>query len=162
MKLRADAPIGGWPLGKHLVYRPPATKRIFDLVVASVALVVLAPLMAVIALLVRLDSPGPIFYGQRRIWYAGQPFTLLKFRSMTHQASDEHHRRVAEAWFKGEPAPNGYKAEHDPRVTKVGRLIRSTSLDELPQLINVVRGEMSLVGPRPGIEYERKFYEPWY
>jgi lipopolysaccharide/colanic/teichoic acid biosynthesis glycosyltransferase len=162
MKLRADAPIGGWPLGRHVEYRLPATKRIFDLVLASIALIVLAPIMAVIAALVRLDSPGPILYGQKRIGYAGTPFTLFKFRSMKYQASDEHHRRVVEAWFNGAPAPNGYKAELDPRITRFGRFLRSTSLDELPQLINVVRGEMSIVGPRPGIEYERQYYEPWY
>jgi len=156
------APFGGWLLGRHVDYRPPATKRIFDLVFASIALIVLAPVMAGVALLIRLDSRGPILFGQRRIGFAGTPFTVLKFRSMKYQASDEHHRRVVEAWFNGTPAPNGYKAERDPRVTRIGRLIRSTSLDELPQLINVVRGEMSLVGPRPGIEYERKFYEPWY
>jgi exopolysaccharide biosynthesis polyprenyl glycosylphosphotransferase len=120
-------------------------KRVFDIVVSSMLLVLLLPLMALIALLIRSDSPGPVLFRQRRAGLEGRPFTVLKFRTMV---------RDAEAMLPGlvsidalsEPV---FKLEHDPRVTRVGRRLRRWSLDELPQLLNVVRGEMSLVGPRP-------------
>jgi lipopolysaccharide/colanic/teichoic acid biosynthesis glycosyltransferase len=118
--------------------------------------------MVAVAILVRLDSPGPVFYGQQRIGFCGAPFTLWKFRSMKHRSSEEAHRQASEVWFKGAPAPGGYKRHDDPRITRVGRLLRRTSLDELPQLLNVLRGEMSLVGPRPMMPYDRPRYEPWY
>jgi lipopolysaccharide/colanic/teichoic acid biosynthesis glycosyltransferase len=143
------------------VKRTPG-KRVLDLLLAGLALVVLAPLLALLALIVRLDSPGPALYRQQRAGRAGKPFTMLKFRSMYHACSDEHHRRVALGWFQETAAPNGYKSEPDPRVTRAGRFLRHTSLDELPQLFNVLRGEMSLVGPRPAVTYERQLYEPWF
>lgn len=118
--------------------------------------------MAGIALLVRFDSPGPILYVQERVGYRGATFRLLKFRSMRDKSSDEHHRLASEAWFQGAPALRGYKSANDPRVTRFGRLLRRTSLDELPQLLNVVRGDMSLVGPRPLMPSDRPRYEPWY
>lgn len=133
-----------------------------DLLITFPALILLAPLMLLIAVLVRLDR-GPALFRQDRIGLGGRTFQVLKFRSMKWQAPDDEHRKVAEAWFRGSPAPGGgYKDAPDPRVTRLGRILRSSSLDELPQLVNVLRGEMSLVGPRPGIGYELDLYEPWY
>jgi exopolysaccharide biosynthesis polyprenyl glycosylphosphotransferase len=119
-------------------------KRGFDLVGASVALILFAPLMTAIAVTIRLDSPGPVFFRQVRVGRDGDRFHMFKFRSMVPDAEarkdDLHHLNEASGLFK---------IADDPRVTRVGRLIRRTSLDELPQLLNVWRGEMSLVGPRP-------------
>jgi len=119
-------------------------KRSFDLVGAAVGLVLLSPVCAVIAALVRLDSPGPVFYRQTRIGRGGEPFTIWKFRTMVDGAdamkASLHDLNEADGLFK---------IAADPRVTRVGRVLRRFSLDELPQLLNVLRGEMSLVGPRP-------------
>lgn len=119
-------------------------KRAFDVVGASVAIVLLAPLMATIALAVKLDSPGPIFFRQIRVGRDGRAFVMLKFRSMQHDADD----RKDDLWGLNE-AEGLFKIDADPRTTRIGRLLRRSSLDELPQLFNVLRGEMSLVGPRP-------------
>jgi exopolysaccharide biosynthesis polyprenyl glycosylphosphotransferase len=120
-------------------------KRTMDLVGASLALVVLAPWMAVIALAIRLDSPGPALFRQRRGGRNGASFQMLKFRTMTEDAP-ERLGEVVQVDALPDPV---FKVRKDPRVTRVGALLRRTSLDELPQLINVLRGEMSLVGPRP-------------
>lgn len=112
-------------------------KRALDIVAAVAGLVVLAPLLAVVALAIKLDTPGPVFFRQRRIGRGREPFEVVKFRTMTHREHiDQHAEQVLEAGS-------------DARITRVGRVLRSSSLDELPQLLNVVRGEMSLVGPRP-------------
>ena len=122
-----------------------ALKRALDIVATSVGLLLLAPLLALLALAVRLDSRGPVFFRQVRIGRNGEPFLIVKFRSMIvdAEARKEELRALSVA---GEGL---FKVEDDPRVTRVGRFLRSTSLDELPQLFNVLRGEMSLVGPRP-------------
>jgi lipopolysaccharide/colanic/teichoic acid biosynthesis glycosyltransferase len=121
-------------------------KRLIDVVGAATLLVLLFPLMLLIALLVRLTSPGPALFRQLRQGYGGRPFWFLKFRTMTIDA--EHRLRDLEPLNE---AAGGvlFKMRRDPRVTPLGRLLRRTSLDELPQLVNVIRGEMSLVGPRP-------------
>jgi exopolysaccharide biosynthesis polyprenyl glycosylphosphotransferase len=121
-------------------------KRLIDVVGASIALVLLLPLMMVIALLVRLSSPGPALFRQLRQGHGGRPFWFLKFRTMAVDA--EHRLRDLESLNE---AAGGvlFKMRRDPRVTPLGRWLRRTSLDELPQLLNVLRGEMSLVGPRP-------------
>jgi lipopolysaccharide/colanic/teichoic acid biosynthesis glycosyltransferase len=136
-------------------------KRALDLLLVGVALIIVAPLMAIIALLVRLDSPGPILFAQRRAGRAGVPFTMWKFRSMRHASGDEFHRQVARDWFAEAAGPAGYKSRPDPRITRVGRYLRRTSLDELPQLLNVLRGDMSLVGPRPMMPWDRPQYQGW-
>src|SRR5262249_32650180 len=120
-------------------------KRALDLAAASVALVVLAPLLAVVWLLVRLSSPGPAIFRQARVGFRGNHFTVYKFRTMV----SDHPQTALEA--KATAANEGIllKGKDDSRVTPIGRWLRSTSLDELPQLFNVLRGEMSLVGPRP-------------
>lgn len=136
--------------------------RPLDLVVGIAATLALSPLMACLALLVRLDSPGPIFFRQERLGRDGRSFQIWKFRSMYQNSDDQHHRVAASAWFAAQPTDGGYKSRRDPRITHIGRLLRKTSLDELPQLFNVLSGEMSLVGPRPGIAYELDHYLSWY
>jgi exopolysaccharide biosynthesis polyprenyl glycosylphosphotransferase len=120
-------------------------KRLMDLTLATCALALAAPLLLVISLAVKLDGPGPVFFRQERIGRAGKSFRIFKFRSMT---ADAWQRRNTVALLNEMDGPL-FKMEMDPRVTRVGAFIRKTSIDELPQLINVVRGEMSLVGPRP-------------
>jgi lipopolysaccharide/colanic/teichoic acid biosynthesis glycosyltransferase len=113
-------------------------KRVFDLVVASVAVMVMSPLFVVIAVAVRFDSRGPALFRQVRVGLHGRPFSLLKFRTMTIMNMEAVHRSLV-------------TADDDPRITRVGRILRRAKLDELPQLINVIMGEMSLVGPRPEV-----------
>jgi lipopolysaccharide/colanic/teichoic acid biosynthesis glycosyltransferase len=133
-----------------------------DVAVAGTLLLAVSPLMATIAILIVLDSRGPILFRQQRIGRHGKPFGMWKFRSMYPASDPSEHQAAAEAWFAGSPAPHGYKAWKDRRITRVGRVLRRASLDELPQLLNVVRGEMSLVGPRPAIPYELALYEDSY
>jgi lipopolysaccharide/colanic/teichoic acid biosynthesis glycosyltransferase len=137
-------------------------KRPLDFTLALTALVLLAPLLLCIVVLIRIDSPGPALFGQQRIGRLGVPFTLWKFRSMYLSSSQEVHQRVSQDWFAERAAGVRYKSADDPRVTRFGKYIRRSSLDELPQLFNVLRGEMSLVGPRPTMAYERSRYESWY
>ena len=138
-------------------------KRILDGVGAVVLSIVLLPLGLLIALAVRLDSPGPVLFRQTRVGYRGRTFTVLKFRSMGHDCGDGPHREYVRGLVTGEAETRndegGYKLADDERVTRVGAWLRRTSLDELPQLINVLRGEMSLVGPRPPLPYEVEAYD---
>ncbi len=146
----SESPSRAWSVGK----------RIFD-IVASVALLVASlPLMLVVALLVKLDSRGPLIFRQRRYGRALEPFNVWKFRTMYDGVSSEVHRRYIAELAAGAHAgaPGLKKLTADPRVTRVGALLRRTSLDELPQLVNVLRGQMSLVGPRPALEYEFDHY----
>ncbi|HEY3268952.1 MAG TPA: sugar transferase [Armatimonadota bacterium] len=132
-------------------------KRCLDLTVASLGLVALSPALAAVALAIKLDSRGPVFFRQLRVGKGHRPFYCLKFRSMT---ADAEKRREEIAHLNEVDGPV-FKIRNDPRVTRVGRVIRKTSIDELPQLINVVRGEMSLVGPRPPLPAEVDKYEEW-
>jgi lipopolysaccharide/colanic/teichoic acid biosynthesis glycosyltransferase len=145
-----------------------AAKRALDILGAAFGLVVLAPLFAVIAAWIRLDSPGPAIFRQQRVGQDGVPFTFYKFRSMCVGNDCESHRtymtRLIRQGGENLRGENGsYKIEADPRVTRVGHMLRRTSIDELPQLYNVLRGEMSLVGPRPPLPYEVELYtrEQW-
>jgi exopolysaccharide biosynthesis polyprenyl glycosylphosphotransferase len=131
-----------------------AIKRLMDLVGAALCLLVLAPLMAVVAAAIKLDSPGPVFFRQRRVGRAGAVFEIVKFRSMVEGA--EAVRGELDALNE---TSGNFKLTADPRVTRVGRLLRRTSIDELPQLINVLRGDMSLVGPRPLVLDEDRLIE---
>jgi lipopolysaccharide/colanic/teichoic acid biosynthesis glycosyltransferase len=145
----------------------PALKRTFDIVASVLSLVALAPLFAVIALLVRLDSGGPVVFKQERLGLQRKRFTMLKFRTMYANSDDAPHREAMERVANGVRADlpegtQGFKSLHDERITRVGRFLRKWNLDELPQLVNVLRGEMSLVGPRPAIEYELPLYKDWY
>jgi lipopolysaccharide/colanic/teichoic acid biosynthesis glycosyltransferase len=147
-----------------------ATKRAVDVVAGALGLAMCAPLFLVIALAIKLTSKGPVFFRQRRIGQFGTPFVFLKFRSMFLNNDPKIHREYVQQLISGKAAPqpttvNGggaYKLTKDPRVTRVGAFLRRTSLDELPQLYNVLRGEMSLVGPRPAIPYEVEAYRPWH
>ncbi len=145
-------------------------KRALDIIGAAVGLVVTAPLWLVIALLVKLTSPGPVFFRQERVGHRGKHFHMLKFRTMRVGCDDSVHREYVKRLIEGkdkkinfgtEQAPV-YKLVNDPRVTPVGRLLRRTSLDELPQLINVLLGQMSLVGPRPPLPFEVESYRSWH
>jgi exopolysaccharide biosynthesis polyprenyl glycosylphosphotransferase len=134
-----------------------ASKRILDIVVASAGLIVAAPLMLLVAILTKLSSEGPVIFAQERSGKDGTPFLIYKFRSM---AVHSEAVRLALA-DHNELAGPVFKIREDPRVTALGRLLRKYSLDELPQLFNVLRGEMSLVGPRPPLPVEVAQYEPW-
>ena len=134
-------------------------KRALDLVLGTLALIVLAPVLAACAIAIKLDSPGPVFFRQRRIGRDDRPFEVYKFRSMQADA-DRNKDAVATLNFHGGGNDNGmFKIREDPRVTRVGRFLRRYSLDELPQLFNILRGEMSFVGPRPLIETEDRQIE---
>ncbi len=150
------------------------TKRTMDVIGSTLALVVLAPVFLLVALAIKLSSKGPMFYSQQRVGQYGKPFTFIKFRSM-HIGNDPRiHQEYVAQLIAGQaqrhPAHgngNGdgagvYKLTSDPRVTPLGTFLRRTSLDELPQLVNVLRGEMSLVGPRPAIPYEVAKYQTWH
>jgi putative colanic acid biosynthesis UDP-glucose lipid carrier transferase len=128
----ASAPIGG------------ASKRLFDVMASAAGLVALSPLLIIVAGLIAIDSPGPVFFYQRRTGFRGKPFSIVKFRTMT---TAEHGTKITQA------------TPGDPRVTRVGRVLRYTSIDELPQLVNVLLGHMSLVGPRPhAVMHDRDFF----
>lgn len=133
-------------------------KRTMDLACSGMGLLVLSPLLAGVALAIRLESPGPVIYKQRRVGYQGQLFNMYKFRSM-HQNADAMLEQLLE---KNETNGGMFKLFNDPRVTQIGRFIRKYSIDELPQLFNVIKGDMSLVGPRPPIDRELKSYESWH
>lgn len=135
-----------------------ALKRIADVVVSVLALALAWPLMLLIALIIRLDSPGPILFRQERIGKGGKPFTMHKFRSMVEGAEAEQEMLIQTVHVDG----RRFKLKDDPRVTRVGRFLRRTSLDELPQFFNVLRGEMSLVGPRPALPAEVSQYQEWH
>jgi lipopolysaccharide/colanic/teichoic acid biosynthesis glycosyltransferase len=145
-----------------------AVRRALDLTFAALLLVLLAPLLLAIVVAIRLDSSGPAFYRQRRLGRDMRPFVVNKFRTMRPNADPAPHREYVRELISssGERPRTGgknlYKLAVDGRVTSVGRLLRRLSLDELPQLWNVVRGEMSLVGPRPVIPYEAEQYPAWY
>jgi len=140
----------------------PIARRAVDLAVVVVALLVLMIPMLLIAMAIRLGSPGPAFYRQQRIGRGGRPFTMYKFRTMRVGGSDAQHRELIARELRGEDTSvNGsWKIDCDPRVTRVGSLLRRTSIDELPQLINVLRGQMSLVGPRPCLDWEAEMFPP--
>jgi len=167
-----------------------AIKRAVDLLVGLPLIVLLSPIMVAVAVAVRIDSPGPILFRQRRLGRNMEPFTVLKFRTMVHNSSPELHQRYIAELASSRPAEappgdsngNGHvngnggangngrangngaieikKLTADPRVTTLGRFLRRVSLDELPQLFNVVAGTMSLIGPRPALEYELEHYGP--
>jgi lipopolysaccharide/colanic/teichoic acid biosynthesis glycosyltransferase len=132
-------------------------KRPFDLALAIPLTLLALPLIVLLAVLVRLDSRGPAFYVQERVGIRGTRFKMWKLRSMRRNVSQLAHLRAAEAWFT-DPEKKQYKTLADPRITRVGRFLRRTNLDEVPQLFNVLKGDMSLVGPRPAIAYELQFY----
>jgi exopolysaccharide biosynthesis polyprenyl glycosylphosphotransferase len=145
------------------------TKRAIDILGSLFALVVLSPVFLLLALVIKLTSEGPVFFRQKRIGQHGKAFTFLKFRSMHANNSSQIHQEYVKKLIAGEDGlkqSNGnrgaFKLTNDPRITPVGRFIRRTSLDELPQFFNVLKGEMSLVGPRPPVPYEYEAYDIWH
>lgn len=144
-------------------------KRTFDFATSALAILLLFPLWLLLAILIKLDSRGPIFYTQERVGMDGRLFLLYKFRTMIADADPELHREYQRAFIAGRAEANlgdaqkpTYKLFADPRITRVGKFLRRTSLDEVPQLINVLMGDMSIVGPRPPIPYEVEAYELWH
>jgi len=148
---------------------PQLLKRAMDITLSSAALIALSPLMLLIAAITKLTSKGPVFFVQERVGLNGRTFRMIKFRSMRADADEAIHKQYLQQLIRGDQAygtdHNGkrvYKIKRDPRITRFGWFIRKTSLDELPQLFNVLRGEMSLVGPRPPIPYEVDEYQDWH
>ncbi|HKT81516.1 MAG TPA: sugar transferase [Vicinamibacterales bacterium] len=143
-------------------------KRALDILGSAGLLALLAPVFLVLAALIKLTSKGPVFFRQTRVGERGKPFTMLKFRSMRVNASADIHQQYVTQFIKsGGQAANGgaagvFKLTNDPRITPIGNFIRKTSLDELPQFWNVLCGSMSLVGPRPPLQYEVEQYKPWH
>jgi lipopolysaccharide/colanic/teichoic acid biosynthesis glycosyltransferase len=130
----------------NLLVRPlPWSKRLLDVVVGSTILLLAAPIMLIVAIAIKLSDGGPILFSQRRAGLGGKPFTIYKFRTMVTDAE----AKKADLRARSEQDGPAFKIKHDPRITRVGRILRETSLDELPQLFNVLKGDMSLVGPRP-------------
>ncbi len=139
------------------VQRLPLWKRLSDVVGASLALLLLAPLLALVAVAIKATSPGPALFRQRRLGLGGKPFTMYKFRTMVVAAEQQQEKLMA----LNEQQGPVFKIRNDPRITPLGRVLRTTSIDELPQLWNVLKGEMSLVGPRPPLDKEVRQYELW-
>jgi lipopolysaccharide/colanic/teichoic acid biosynthesis glycosyltransferase len=143
-------------------------KRGFDIVGSSTLLTVLAPVLVLIAVTVKLKSSGPVFFKQERVGQQMKPFRMLKFRTMHANVDHKLHREYVTQFIQSGAAasaggtPGVFKITNDPRVTPIGNFLRKTSLDELPQLLNVLRGEMSLVGPRPPLPYEVEQYKAWH
>lgn len=152
---------------QETIYLNPSylrAKRILDVTVTLLFLPALCLVIALIALLIHLDSPGPIFFRQKRLGQNGDEFDFIKFRSMYINNDDAAHRAAVKQFMNGERIntssndSNHYKITVDKRITRIGKILRKTSLDELPQFFNVLRGEMSLVGPRPALSYEVEYY----
>lgn len=145
-------------------------KRVMDLIGSVCALVLLSPVFFMLSLVIKLTSKGPVFFRQERLGQFEVPFTFLKFRSMRAATDSEIHRKYVEEFIAGRAEPHVsdgsrrkvYKITSDPRVTWIGRFMRRTSLDEIPQFWNVLMGQMSLVGPRPPIRYELEVYDVWH
>lgn len=132
-------------------------KRIMDVVLSSIALVVLSPVFAIIAAAIKLESKGPVFFKHTRIGKDGKIIKIYKFRSMVENAEDLIQKFTPEQMKEYK---ENYKLTDDPRITKVGKFLRKTSLDELPQLINIIKGELSIIGPRPVVQDELEKYGP--
>lgn len=146
-----------------------AVKRAFDIIAVSIGLILLLPFFIIIAILIKLDSPGPVFYKQTRVGENGRQFMMFKFRSMRVDTDPKIHQEYVTRLIKENlsledlaEGKSSLKMEDDPRITRVGKIVRRASIDELPQLINVLRGEMSLVGPRPPLLYEVDLYQDWH
>ena len=142
-------------------------KRLLDLTLATICLLVVSPLLVAAAVAIRLDTPGPALFRQTRLGKYRRPFVLCKFRTMYTGCPDDVHREYVTKLLTEDQPPDGgrdgmFKLEQDARITPVGRLLRRTSIDELPQLINVIRGDMSLVGPRPALPWEAQMFDAVY
>lgn len=167
------APLAG-PRGSNIEGMNYVIKRAFDIIGASILMVFCLPIMLVAALAILIFDGREVLYRQKRIGAQGRPFEMLKLRTMKSQTADLVHREYVQEWIRNEASPgangNGgsgkdqkvFKLCDDPRITKVGKLLRRFSIDELPQLWNVLRGDMSLIGPRPALPYELELYQDWH
>jgi lipopolysaccharide/colanic/teichoic acid biosynthesis glycosyltransferase len=145
------------------------SKRLLDLAICLVCLPFIVPLMGIIAILIVLDSPGSPFFIQERIGLGGRSFRMIKFRTMHSDYDSPEDRNYMKAYIAGLPIPvtgtgakSDFKPNHKNHITRLGHLLRKSSLDELPQLINVIKGEMSIVGPRPNVPWEYEAYAGWH
>ncbi len=145
-------------------YQPPepkpvyeVCKRIFDVVMATFALIVLSPVFLVAAIAIKLEDGGPVIFVQERLTKGGRKFNMYKFRSMCVDAE----QKLEQLLEKNEMEGPAFKMQDDPRITKVGKILRKTSVDELPQLVNIIKGEMSIIGPRPPLQREVDQYTPY-
>ena len=141
--------------GNMIIYR--FSKRTIDVIFSFLGLILLSPILLIVAILIKLESKGPVIFSQKRVGLNGKEFNMYKFRSMVVNA-EELKVKLAE---KNEMSGPMFKIKDDPRITKIGKFIRKTSIDEVPQLFNILKGEMSLVGPRPSLPNEVKEFEPW-
>ena len=130
-------------------------KRIFDFILSLIGIAIMSPLFLIISIMIKCDTKGPVFFKQRRIGLNGKPLYIYKFRTMVTNAEDLIASFTPEQKKEWEES---YKLKDDPRITRVGKILRKTSLDELPQLINIIKGEMSIIGPRPVVEEELSWY----
>jgi exopolysaccharide biosynthesis polyprenyl glycosylphosphotransferase len=137
-------------------------KRIMDIVGAIIAIIIFSPFMITAAIGIKLTSKGPVFFVQKRVGKDGKVFNMLKFRSMLMSSDDEPHKKFVKVYINGNHGENRFKLTDDSRVTSWGKLLRKTSIDEFPQFFNVLKGELSLVGPRPPLEYEVNQYSKWH
>jgi lipopolysaccharide/colanic/teichoic acid biosynthesis glycosyltransferase/GGDEF domain-containing protein len=172
----ADVAVMTWPISIELLTKEQAQKlqlnlkRAIDILGSLFGIVLFGPLMLLIAFVIKISSPGPVLFRQKRLGVLGKRFTFLKFRSMKVNSDQAIHRQYVTSLINGQNGAinNGtaeqpvYKINNDPRVTRIGRFLRKTSLDELPQFFNVLKGDMSLVGPRPPIPYEYDNYQRWH
>jgi lipopolysaccharide/colanic/teichoic acid biosynthesis glycosyltransferase len=143
-------------------YNHSFLKPALDYILTILGLLVISPLLLATAIAIKIDSPGPVIYKQKRVGLNGKIFEMYKFRSMVNNADDALHIAHIKAYAEGKlDATQGVKLQDDPRITHVGKFIRSFSIDELPQLLNVLKGDMSLVGPRPVPIYETEKYNLW-
>jgi lipopolysaccharide/colanic/teichoic acid biosynthesis glycosyltransferase len=143
-------------------YRVPWSKRVLDIGCLLLALPTLLPIFAVIAVFIKIVSPGPVFFRQERVGFMGKRFKIFKFRTMKVNAEIGSHQNHLKELINSNTPMTKMDSKGDPRVIKFGGILRSSGLDELPQLINVFRGEMSLVGPRPCTQYEYEQFQPWH
>jgi lipopolysaccharide/colanic/teichoic acid biosynthesis glycosyltransferase len=139
-------------------------KRALDIAGSAILMLMLLPVYAVVAALVKMTSTGPVFFSQERVGRMGRSFRMLKFRTMYVNSDSAIHKKYVTDFITSNQADTSgvFKIVNDPRITPVGRILRKTSLDELPQFWNVLRGDMSLVGPRPPLAYEVQQYKPWH
>jgi len=148
-------------LEPHILFRIPLWKRAIDIVGSLVAILLLSPLLLLVALLIRIVSPGPALFRQQRVGYLGRVFTMWKFRTMHVNADPALHQNHLQELIRNEKEMTKLDHGRDPRIIPFGNLLRATGIDELPQLINVLLGDMSLVGPRPCLIYESYEYDSW-
>ena len=140
----------------------PVWKRTVDVIIASVGLTLLSPLFLLVAAVIRIVSPGPAIFRQERVGHTGKPFTMWKFRTMHLSNEDTVHRRYLQELIRGSQPMAKLDSGGDSRIIPFGKILRRTCIDELPQLLNVLQGDMTLVGPRPCLPYEAEEYLPWH